>query len=520
MTQDLKAFIKSARRASAPLIAVSTSDQPADEKLVREALKETKAPAVIRWTCLFGFEALDERSSELVPQLVPDGMDVGAASGRLEDALSLLLRDAQSLNERGQPATKLPEDCAILFWNAHRFLDNPLVVQGLMGLRDRFKASKKSLILFGNAFNLPSELANDFLHLDVAYPDRERLGQIVSSLYVQAPKAPPLTAGVLAKFVSAVQGLPAFGAEQVTATSLNKDGISLEQLWEKKRQMVSQTRGLSIYAGKERFGDVGGCSAIKDYLTDFFGGPERPECVFFLDEIDKAMAGSSGGDTSGVSQDILGAMLSWMDGTSGKTVPGVLLCGPPGAAKSAISKASGGEFEIPVVVGDIGAMKDSLVGESGKNVRVALKTVDAVANGKALVIATCNGIETLKPELRRRFTSEWFFDLPVKKDRDAIWKIWSKKFQVADKDRPEDEGWTGAEIRKACETAWRLKRSLAEAGKLVVPVSVSAKDQIEALRKSATDRFLDASSGSPYKPLGKLASLIADDRKRSVQVSD
>jgi len=518
MTQDLKSFIRTARKAAAPILAISTSDQPADEGVIREVLESLKASAIIRWTCLFGFEALTDSAKDVITALA-DGMDPEAATQRFEDGFGRVIKDLQKKAKDRVVA----EGTSFLAWNAHRFLDNPLVIQAIMAMRDRFKSTNQTLVLLGPSFQFPAELANDVLSYDVAYPGREQLGEIVTDLYAQADQAPKLTQGALDKYVSAIQGLPSFGAEQATSVSISRKGLDLDALRERKRLMVAQTRGASIWAGRDKFEDVGGCGAVKSYLTDFMNGPDRPEALVFLDEIDKAMAGSAGGDTSGVSQDILGAILSWMDGTSGKTVPGALFLGPPGAAKSALTKSAGGEFDLPVIVGDIGAMKDSLVGESGKNVRAFLKMVDAVSNGRPLLVATCNGIETLKPELRRRFTSEWFFDLPTKKDRDQIWKIWTKKFGVKDEDRPEDEGWTGAEIRKACEMAWRLRRSLAEAGKLVVPVSVSAQAQIEQLRASATNRFLDASTGLPYKPLGKLASLVVEDRgerKRQLNVND
>jgi hypothetical protein len=52
-------------------------------------------------------------------------------------------------------------------------------------------------------------------------------------------------------------------------------------------------------------------------------------------EIEKALAGSGGSDTSGVSQGMLGALLTFMQ-DEGAT--GCIFIGPPGAAKSAPSK--------------------------------------------------------------------------------------------------------------------------------------------------------------------------------------
>ena len=63
---------------------------------------------------------------------------------------------------------------------------------------------------------------------------------------------------------------------------------------------------------------------------------------------------------------------------------------------------------------------------------------------------------------------------------------------------PDDEGWTGAEIKECCRKAWRLNLSLKESATYIVPVSRSAADQIEALRRQASGRFLSASTPGVY----------------------
>ena len=86
----------------------------------------------------------------------------------------------------------------------------------------------------------------------------------------------------------------------------------------------------------------------------------------------------------------------------------------------------------------------------------------------------------------------FFFDLPSAEERNAIWNIYLTKWNLAG-ELPDDEGWTGAEIRECGRKAWRLKLSLKESAGYIVPVSRSAADQIEALRRQASGRFLSAS---------------------------
>jgi len=101
--------------------------------------------------------------------------------------------------------------------------------------------------------------------------------------------------------------------------------------------------------------------------------------------------------------------------------------------------------------------------------------------------------------LRRRFTlGTSFFDLPSAEEREAIWNIYLRKYEVSG-DLPDDEGWTGAEIKECCRKAYRLKLSLINSARYIVPVSKSAADQIQALRKQASGRFLSASKPGVYE---------------------
>jgi SpoVK/Ycf46/Vps4 family AAA+-type ATPase len=215
----------------------------------------------------------------------------------------------------------------------------------------------------------------------------------------------------------------------------------------------------------------------------------------FLDESEKAFAGT-GTDLSGVKTELTGAILSWMQDRS---ADGCLLIGPPGAAKSLVAKATGNTAGIPTIAFDLGAMQNALVGSSGERLRSALKVVDAVTNGRSLWIATCNSIGTLPPELRRRFTlGTFFFDLPSPEERAAIWKIYLTKYGGSG-ELPDDDGWTGAEIKECCRKAYRLKLTLKESAEYIVPVSRSAADQIKMLRQQASGKFISASNPGIYQ---------------------
>lgn len=477
MTTDFLKQFKAARRVSTPLISIGTPDPAATIALVLQAFNGT-APPVIQWDLVRGLTPCNTQGEEVLPSM--------SESPNLESNPTEML----------SRAANLPKDSCLFMHNANRWTKEPGVAQAAWNLRDVFKQNRRTLVMLSpsGSMQLPGELAQDVLSLDEPLPSVTELEVIVKESFESAGLTLP-NASILSKAVDALAGLAAFPAEQVTAMSLTKNGLDLDSLWERKRSLIGQTPGLSVWRGGETFDQIGGCENVKSFMLRLLNGAEPPMGIVFIDEIEKAFAGS-GTDLSGTTTEMTGTMLSWMQDNE---ATGAIFIGPPGAAKSAIAKATGNTANVPTIAFDLSGMKGSLVGESGANLRRALKVVQAVTQGRALFIATCNSIGTLPPELRRRFKcGTFFFDLPSESEREAIWKIYCKKYKVGG-EVPYDDGWTGAEIRTCCEMAWRLKSNLKEAAAYIVPVAKSAADQIEKLRNQASGRFISASDPGMYR---------------------
>jgi SpoVK/Ycf46/Vps4 family AAA+-type ATPase len=166
-------------------------------------------------------------------------------------------------------------------------------------------------------------------------------------------------------------------------------------------------------------------------------------CVVMVDEVEKALAGvaSSGSTDSGVTARLFGTFLTWLND----------------------------------------------------------RTSDSY------VICTCNDISKLPPEFSRaeRFDGIFFLDLPGRQQKDAIWDIYLKMFELdAEQARPKDDQWTGAEVRAACRLAALLDLPLTAAAQNVVPVAVTAAESVERLRQWASGRCLDAEGGGIYSAGG------------------
>lgn len=173
-------------------------------------------------------------------------------------------------------------------------------------------------------------------------------------------------------------------------------------------------------------------------------------CVVWLDELEKALAGATGGAAgdSGVAADALGTILSWMQDRS----------------------------------------------------------------GNVFVVATANDVTNLPPELLRkgRFDDLFWVDLPTHGEREAIAAVTLRKHRRdpeqidCTKVANATDGFSGAEIAALVPDALFAAFSdgereittadLVSAAKDVVPLSKTAADKIERLREWAKGRARPAST--------------------------
>jgi hypothetical protein len=495
--------LKSARSSGVPLIAITTQDQPATITAVSEGLDGKDAESArIQWDCINGLRPINEAGRKAITALGDEAKPELAS--RAVYALKALL--------------KLPPKSIIFFLNGHADLGQPPVVQGIQNLREVFKEDRRTLILLGPAFaDMRQELQADIVVLDEANPTDEQLAALITDLHDGASKT--LDKAKLPSMVDALRGLPAlFTAEQVTAMSFRKDGLSMDALWERKEGAINQTQGLTISrGGKVTFKDLAGMDSIMDFLRRYQKGPRPFRVVLFMDEIEKMMAGAGGEatDSSGVSSDQLGVCLKTMENNRW---PGIIGLGVPGSGKTALAEAISGEFGIPKIEMDLGAMKGKYVGDSEGAIRQAFRVVEGIGGQDVLVFATCNMLKKLPPEFRRRFwLGNWYFDVPSVEEQEPIKRIYETKLGLNPKvhgEWPDTSSWTGAEIRNCAELAVRLASPLSKAGAFIVPVATAAPESIDALRDVADGKFLSVSYPGPWQK--NRVSLAGSKGKRTI----
>lgn len=474
--------LKRARRVGVPIVTYATSDPAASIHAIANVLNDC---VMIAWDIAGGLTAPPTQHSVEATDVIKN---IAAVMGADEPS------ECRNLPAVIGAMEQMPTATVLVVHNAQWALREPHVVQAVWNVRDSNKSTGKMLILMGPTVPTPIELRDDVIEIDEPLPSTEELQQVVTATAASAELT--LDNEAIEKAAEACTGLSAFSAEQLTAMALHRGGVNVEQIWAGKYAKINETPGLQVITGGS-YSAIAGCEGIKRFLAGIMQGHDSPNCVVFVDEMEKALGGSST-DTSGVSQDQMGQLLEWMQDTDAN---GLIMTGAPGTTKSEIAKAAGGQHGVPTIKIDLGGMKASLVGESQQRVRAALKVIHAISGGKTLWLATCNSLMNMPPELRRRFQfGTWFNDLPTREERDAIWRLYVTKYAITESYEPFlDEPLTGAEIRTACKVAWRMQTGLAEATGYLVPVAKSAAATIETLRQAANRTMISSATGRLYE---------------------
>jgi len=410
---------------------------------------------------------------------------------------------------RALDALAVADGAALLvLHNFHRFLQSTEIVQALARQIQIGKQNRTFVVILAPVVNIPVELEKTFVVVEHELPSREQLLEIAQGIATEANELP--SGDALARTIDAAGGLTRYEAEGAFSLSLVREGrIAAQTIWEMKAQQLKKNGLLSLHRGQERFDDLGGLNSLKSF------------CL-------RAMRRQGNPDPR-------------------RRPRGVMLLGVSGSGKSAFAKALGNETGRPTITLDIGSLMGSLVGQTESQTRQALKIADAMAPAVLFVdelekslagvassgqtdsgvssrmlgslltwlndhtsdvffIGTCNDISKLPPELTRaeRFDGVFFLDLPTRQQKDLIWQLYLRMFELdAKQSRPADELWTGAEIRACCRLAALLDLPLTAAAQNVVPVAVTAAESVEKLRTWASGRCLSADQPGIYQKTDK-----------------
>lgn len=403
------------------------------------------------------------------------------------------------------------------------------VVRRLRDNLSDLKTSKfrKNVIFLASELLIPETMQKEITILDMPLPTLSEIKAKFDKMITQNAQID--TSGLdeegKEKLCKAAMGLTLQEAENAFAHAMVNDGkvdvSDLDIILSEKMQVIKKTGILEFINTDIKISDVGGLENLKSWLNKRNNSWSESAKKYCL-----------------------------------PAPKGVLITGVPGCGKSLTAKAMSAAWQLPLLKLDFGKIFSGIVGSSEENMRKAIKTAEAVApsilwvdeiekslsglnsNGDSgtssrifgtfltwmqektapvFVIATANNINSLPAELLRkgRFDEIFFVDLPTQREREEIFKLHLSK-RLKDKDVASKieinsdlykqlaqmtEGFVGAEIEQvvisALYEAFFNKRplefsDLANTIKNVVPLSVTQKEQILAIRQWANIRAVAA----------------------------
>lgn len=290
--------------------------------------------------------------------------------------------------------------------------------------------ASQSIVILSPSAEVPDELADATTVIEWPLPDREVIAGLLDATVETLPAKLQKTAvnGQRDAAIDAAIGLSGEQAQSAFARSLVKSRKVDPASIASEKERAIRGAGLewlkSISNGME---GVGGLDNWKEWVVSFNDAYTPAAREYGLE-----------------------------------TPKGVVLLGVPGCGKTLSAKALAGEWKVPLIKLDLGALKGKYVGQSEASIRNAFARIEAIGrcvvlvdeiekalagasgdagdggvaadalgallswmqdrSGEAFVIATANNVDKLPPELLRkgRFDEIWWIGLPTQVERAGV----------------------------------------------------------------------------------------------------
>lgn len=444
----------------------------------------------------------------------------GVRDGMLTDSLYIGDTETPAAGLLHFTGVKQGSICVVL--DLAEQLKTGMVLRALRDLIDCFEKNGCTLVMINSNDNLPEVVKSYTRRFEISFPDEKELKDITRKTLQRIHRKTPIEIGIsqegLATIVRNLRGLSRRQAERIIIDTVTNDqrfdDNDINAIIAGKRRMIQQGGLLEYIETPLDLSEIGGMKHLKKWLNqrkETFS----PKAIQF-----------------------------------GLQAPrGVLMLGVQGAGKSLCAKAIATAWHQPLLKLDPGALFNSYIGESERNLRHALRQcemmspvilwIDEIEKGFAsaasqstdgglskrmfgslltwlqerqspvFVVATANDIEALPPELLRkgRFDEIFFVDLPKRAVRKEIFAIHLKK-RNRDPNKFDlgtlaeaSEGYSGSEIEQAVISA--LHEAFADRKGITTerilsvlkaspPLSVTLAERVECLRDWARGRCVPA----------------------------
>jgi len=507
--------------SSAPIVVMETVEEVRAVRLVRVACASLNL-ATFEWSIASGLARCGNEGHEpVVEGRFP-------ADGTGQDATDLATQAIYNTREPAQVLGVLEGisvEAAFILKDFHRHMEDPVVVRRLRDVGQKFSLHRRTVVIIAPSIKMPPELASLVEYLDLPFPDKQRLRQIIDEMIVRVGKTRTLRRSLDASGLDAMagnlRGLTEEQAERAVSQAIvTRYGLTAEivtDVLQVKKEMLRRSEMLDFVEVSDTLANVGGLENLKRWLEERRGTWEGRARAFGLEP-----------------------------------PRGVVILGVQGCGKSMCAQAIAGEWKLPLVKFDTAAIFDKYIGETEKRIQKVFQvaeelspcvlwidelekvfagsgsdsaSADAGVSSRLLgaflswmqerkapvfVAATCNNVSALPPELIRkgRFDELFFVDLPNQAERKQIFAL-----ELARRNRRPTEfdldqvaaaarGYSGAEIQAAVQSALYVSFSskqplatstLIDALAKTVPLSATRAEEIQELRQWARARAVPAS---------------------------
>lgn len=429
---------------------------------------------------------------------------------------------------------------AFVLKDFHLHLDNPSVIRTLRNAWNSIKNVGSIIIIVGCRFAVPVELQKEVQLLDYSFPDeaaiKERLNYVWQSVNKsreskQAALEPPISADIEEAIVEAAKGMTFFELENAlsfAAISTRRfNSKFVEVVFGEKIAQLKKGGKLTYMNPDIGFDNVGGMSGLKNWIRA------------------RKKAYSSEAREYNL-----------------PLPKGMLLASVPGTGKSLICKAIAKEFDCPLFALDMGSIFESLVGNTEKNMREVIKTIESIGKcvilideiekslsssatsgsgdsgvssrifatfltwlndrtNPAFIVATTNNHTLLPSALIRkgRFDQLFWVDLPSPQERTEIFEVVIKKYKRDPRNFnirsfvKASDNYTGAEIEEVFKDA--LYKAFDKGEEVsdehimdvlseFIPFAHSHEDDLETMREHARGKLVMVNEqGDPVSDASK-----------------
>ena len=438
---DLKLVLE----AGTPLTVINSHDEPRVIQLL-QSVARGQEKAFYQWT-------------------ITDGLQQGGFGLQLADAAKYADPEELLVYLKGKASEGIYALCDFHHW----LEDSPKIVRLVKDIALGNDHGRISLVLISHQLKLPAELTRLGTRFTLTLPDEQHIRGIIreeARKWHKRQNSKVLTnTQAMDRLVNNLTGLTHGEIARLVRTAIADDSA------------ITEDDLPGINQSKFRLMDMEGVLSYEFQVSDFsqVGGMENLE-----NWLDKRKSAFVAAESTGID-----------------CPRGILLLGVQGGGKSLAAKAVAGQWGLPLLKLDMGALYNKYYGETEKNLRESLSLADRMSpcvmwvdeiekalaedesgglsrrvlgtlltwmaerKSRVFLVATSNDISRLPPELIRkgRMDELFFVDLPGEAARRQIFEIHlarrNMEMSSESLDRLVDasDGFVGAEIEQAIVSA-------------------------------------------------------------------